>query len=664
MKNIKQLLLFVTLLVLLIGIASASEVNADTTTSTNDVQTVADDSTAVSHDIVTQEKQIMKNDNKDTPVKKAASIEVTQENYDTYFQDGVYSDEASDILLSGQFNGKDFTFASPVSITSKDSNTKVYNSSFNFFTGADGSSLTNVYIEDKNYTNAVILLSEVNNIKIQNNTIIQHNDEGETHAITMDLSDNNLISDNNITVSGTEYPVKYEGDYGYMPITSLSAIHAHQINYNRITNNNITTRATNSSGGEVATTVGIDFYADPMSAYTYEQDGSENNEISGNIITTEGIKYAYSIRLNNIMNNNTIKNNKITSTSFYAYGIEYAFGNYSKIIENNITCNGNLSYGIIYTTNGMGDINNGLIENNNILVNDADVAYLIEFYGGARSFDTVINNNTLTATGGQVMGIGGSTSNRLNITNNKIIITGNSTRTLNGLSEDILPELTGIKIAKSSDKVLISENMVNVTDLSDGDINSLNLMIKNSKVLDNQIHVSSYVNSRSFNITGTNNTVEGNYPFTQEPVILQMDSLVTEKSISTNAYLTVTDSKSNVFTHGTVTLSLDGQEVGSAPVENGKAKIVFVPEVNEGTYVITATYQADDWFFENSTTADLIILAPYNGIYYVSPDGSDLNDGSINTPKKTINAAIEMASNPEKNHNIIILEGTYQITNV
>lgn len=124
MKNIKQLLLFVTLLVLLIGIASASEVNADTTTSTNDVQTVADDSTAVSHDIVTQEKQIMKNDNKDTPVKKAASIEVTQENYDTYFQDGVYSDEASDILLSGQFNGKDFTFASPVSVTSKDSNQK------------------------------------------------------------------------------------------------------------------------------------------------------------------------------------------------------------------------------------------------------------------------------------------------------------------------------------------------------------------------------------------------------------------------------------------------------------------------------------------------------------------------------------------------------------
>ncbi|MBR3214295.1 MAG: hypothetical protein IKF79_07290, partial [Methanosphaera sp.] len=74
MKNIKQLLLFVTLLVLLIGIASASEVNADTTTSTNDVQTVADDSTAVSHDIVTQEKQIMKNDNKDTPVKKAARL--------------------------------------------------------------------------------------------------------------------------------------------------------------------------------------------------------------------------------------------------------------------------------------------------------------------------------------------------------------------------------------------------------------------------------------------------------------------------------------------------------------------------------------------------------------------------------------------------------------
>ena len=663
MKNIKQLLLFVTLLVLLIGIASASEVNADTTTSTNDVQTVADDSTAVSQDIVTQEKQIMKNDNTDTPVKKAASIEVTQENYDTYFQDGVYSDEASDILLSGEFNGKDFVFASPVSITSKDSNTKVYNSSFNFFTGADGSSLTNVYIEDKNYTNTVILINEVNNIKIQNNTIIQYNDEGETHAITLDLSDNNLISDNNITVSGTEYQVMYDDDY--MPITSLSAIHAHQINYNKITNNNITTKATKYNGNEVATTVGFDFYSNPMSAWMGDDpDGSENNEISGNIITTEGIKYAYSIRLNNNMNNNTIKNNKITSTSFYAYGIEYAYGDYAKIIENNITCNGNLSYGIIYTTNSMGDINNGLIENNNILVNDANVAYLIEFYGGARSFDTIINNNTLTATGGQIIGIAGALSNRLNITNNKITITGNSTRTLNGLSEEILPELTGIKIAKSSDNLLVSENMLNITDLSDGDINSLNLMIKNSKVLDNQIHVSSYVNSRSFNITGTDNTVEGNYPFTQEPVILKMDSLATEKSLPTNVYLTATDTQSRTFTHGTVVFKLNNEEIGTSTITNGEAVITFTPELDVGTYTIEATYLADDWFMENSTTCTLEILDPYFGVYYVSPTGSDTNEGSQNSPKKTVKNAVEMASKEGKNKNIIILDGTYVESNI
>ena len=76
MKNINKLLLFVTLLVLLIGITSASEVNADSTTSIDDVQTVADESTTVSHDIVAQEKQIMKADKSDIPLKKAASIEV------------------------------------------------------------------------------------------------------------------------------------------------------------------------------------------------------------------------------------------------------------------------------------------------------------------------------------------------------------------------------------------------------------------------------------------------------------------------------------------------------------------------------------------------------------------------------------------------------------
>ena len=663
MKNINKLLLFVTLLVLLIGITSASEVNADSTTSIDDVQTVADESTTVSHDIVAQEKQIMKSDKSDVPLKKAASIEVTQENYDTYFQDGVYSDEASDIVLSGEFNGKDFVFASQVSITSKDSNTKVYNSSFNFFTGADGSSLKNVYIEDKNYTNAVILITEVNNITIQNNTIIQHNDKDETHAITLDLSNNNLISDNIITVSGTEYPIKYDDDF--MPLTNLSAIHAHQVNSNRITNNNITTMAINTTGGEVATTIGLDFYGNPMSAYTGEDpDSSDNNEISGNTITTEGIKYAYSIRLNNHMNNNTIKNNTIISTSFYTYGIEYAFGNYANIIDNNIICNGNLSYGIIYTTNDMGNINYGLIENNNLLVNDADVAYLIEFYGGANSFYTVINNNTLTATGGNIIGIGGALSNRLTITNNKINITGDSTRTLKGLTETITPELSGIKIMRESDRVNISENTVNVTDLSDGEIYSLNLNLKNSNVTDNELHSSFSTSVRSVKLNDNNNKFEDNYPLIPELVILHLDSISSEKSISTNVYVTVTDSKSRAFTHGTVVLSLDGQEVGSAPVVDGEAKITFVPEVDEGSYVITATYQADDWFLENSTTADLLILSAYDGIYYVSPDGSDSNDGSINSPKKTVRSAVDMAVNPNKNHNIIIIEGTYQTTNV
>ena len=610
-----------------------------------------------------KEKKIIKSQKVNSTAKKASQIELTQENFDTYFKDGVYSDDASDILLSGEFNGKEFVFASQVSITSKDVNTKVYNSSFNFFTGADGSSLTNVYIEDKNYTDSAILLNEVNNIKIQNNTIIQHNDEGETHAITMDISDNNNISYNNITVTGMEYQVMYDDDY--MPITSLSAIHAHQINYNRITNNNITTRATKYNGNEVSTTVGFDLYSNPMSAWMGDDpDSSENNEISDNTVTTEGIKYAYSFRLNNNMNNNTIKNNKITSTSFYAYGIEYAYGDYAKILENNIVCNGNLSYGIIYTTNGMGDINNGLIENNTILVNDADVAYLIEFYGGARSFNSVINNNTLTATGGQVVGIAGALSNRLNITNNKITITGNSTRTLKGLSEQILPELTGLKISESSDKVLISENMLNITDLSDGDINSLNLKIKNSTVLNNEIHVSSYVNSRSLNITGTDNTVEGNYPFTPEPIILKMDSLATEKSLPTKVYLTATDNKSRTFTHGTVIFKLNNEEIGTSTITNGKAAITFTLELDVGTYTIEATYLDDDWFVENSTNCTLEVLDPYYGVYYVSPTGSDTNEGSQNSPKKTVKNAVDMASKEGKNKNIIILDGTYVENNI
>jgi len=673
---ISKKVMFVSIILLvLLSIAgiNASEVenntidriSAETTQQGSDTLDIFDSSGSEENAVnnLAAEKQISKKDISKSDSKKASSIEVTQSNFDTYFEGGVYSDEAEEILLSGVFNGKEFVFTSPVTITPKDANTRVYNSSFNFFEGSDGSSLTNLYIEDKNYTNTVILINEANNIKIQNNTIVQYNDKGETHAITLDISDNSIISGNNITVTGTEYPISY-GGMGMTPFTNLSAIHAHQINNNKITNNTIKTVAFNNSGSEVAAGVGIDFYSDPASAYVGEADGSSDNEISGNTIITEGIKYTYSIKLTYNMNNNIIRNNTITSTSYYAYGIEYSFGDNAKIKENSIICNGNVSYGVIYTTNSMGDIVEGLIENNNIVINNASVAYLIEFHGGARSYDTVINNNTLTATGGKVIGVGGGLSNRLSITNNTINISGDSAKSVTGLNDEITPELAGIKISKSSDKVLISGNNINVTDKSNGEVYSLNLTLKNSNVTDNELHSSFSTSTRSIKLNDNNNKFENNHPFAPEPVMLKLDPTSTERSLPINIYLTATDLNSRVFTHGRVVFTLNNQEIGSSNVTEGKAQITFTPELDIGNYVITATYQADDWFNENSTTADFVIYAPYNGIYYVSTNGSDLNDGSINSPKKTVKNAVEMASKAEKNHNIIIMEGTYPVSDI
>jgi hypothetical protein len=63
----------------------------------------------------------------------------------------------------------------------------------------------------------------------------------------------------------------------------------------------------------------------------------------------------------------------------------------------------------------------------------------------------------------------------------------------------------------------------------------------------------------------------------------------------------------------------------------------------------------------NATPEPVNPVTPiYNGIIYVSLNGNETNDGSIDNPVNTIARAIELASDKDNTeHKIIILEGTY-----
>ncbi|WP_409200530.1 right-handed parallel beta-helix repeat-containing protein [Methanobrevibacter sp. DSM 116169] len=96
------------------------------------------------------------------------------------------------------------------------------------------------------------------------------------------------------------------------------------------------------------------------------------------------------------------------------------------------------------------------------------------------------------------------------------------------------------------------------------------------------------------------------------------------------------------FTSSTGALSSFSEEIA-----NGIAKV---------KYTINNDNNKIDVAVNNQTFSIEFKITVYEGIIYVSKDGNDGNDGSINSPVATIKKAIELA---KKSGQIIILEGTY-----
>ncbi|OED29638.1 hypothetical protein NL43_07205 [Methanosphaera sp. WGK6] len=645
------------ILVLLLGVSACSATDvSDDTIDTLDVDTSITSMNSVSEQSTTNNN--IKSNIKELK-KDSEPLVITNKSYSTYFEDGIATEALSgvkSIELSGEFSNRNFTFDSTISISSASTQAVLHNSTFTFLEGSDGSEVYGLVINNTQYSKTVFDLYGVGGLVIDGNTIIQENSEDSTYAFCLNESNGNIISNNIINVTGKAYNVDYNY-YGTMGVNKLSAIQGYKSSYNTITANTINTKASSrDSDSKTDTTIGIEFCTD---AFSYDDDESEANIITENTFNTIGQTYAYSLRLNNKIEEFEITSNNITTKADYAYGVEYAYGSDGVIADNNITVNAtNMAYGIVLTTNSMGTTADDIIENNTITA-QANTIYMIEVYGARRS---IINNNTLNGTGARVIGVA-STSNAVynNITRNNITITTNSSITAVTNMEQISADNNGIKLVKVDDNN-ITENNITITDLAGTSIYTINVIGSDNNIRLNTLITNDKTGHKSINASTINNTIDTNYPINPDMVTITITLPVLEVGQTGELRTTLVDTDNNILQYGNVTFTVDETVIGQSSVINGTAKIQYTAQTS-GEHTVTATYTGNTVYNEAKITEKLTVIleSTYNGIIYVSMDGNDINDGSINNPKKTLESAIYSATKTGASHSIIIKTGTYTI---
>lgn len=525
-------------------------------------------------------------------LKSDSSVSVTDDNYATYFDDtGMPTaalDNVNDIKLSGNFSNRNFIFSNTIAVSSDTLQARLYNSSFTFTEGSDGNSVSGLIINNTDNGETIFNLYGASGLALSNNTLIVLNSEGDTHAILLNSSSGNSITGNVINVSGQATNVDYNY-YGTFGTCSLSSIQGYKSSYNDITNNTIITTATSSKDGDNTNTViGVEFCTD---AFSYDDDESSANNINNNIFNTTGKEYAYSVRLNNKMDEFTVDNNTITTTADgYAYGIEYAYGSDSELANNTINVEAtNMTYGIVVTTNNMGNVREVIVENNTITAN-SNLVYLIELYGP----NTVtVNNNTLTGTGARVTGIAGTRVRNTNITSNTIKTTGNSSKEQVITFEAISPANTGINLQASSystnDDNTILNNNITTADLAGGIVYTINFNGTGNTIRENTLNSTYKTGHKSINGTLTGNLVDTNYPINPDAVSMTINQLLLEVNQPGQLTAEVFDQDGNALSYGNVTFYIDNNSIGQASVLNGQATMNYTG-TTAGNYTATAVY--------------------------------------------------------------------------
>ncbi len=524
---------------------------------------------------------------------------ITNDTYSNFFdENGVFKFgkqlDGSSVYLSGEFTDKDFIFNVPVDLTTAEDQAILNNSVITFNNAAVGSNISNIIINNKDYSEYVIYLDHVDDVTIENVTINQENTIGNiTHSIGIIYGENISIKDSKITTVGKCLDVVYDSNSKSTVLTS--SIYALATKELVIDSNTITT---NQSGEATnyGTLEGLDLRGNTLNN---AEDAFEDARIVNNVINTESTVYTYGLVFNDMVINCVVDNNTFNSYSnYYSNGIE-AFNTSRVNITNNLI-NANsaeFAYGIFLS--GMLDWNTyqtistdyNYVAYNTVNCNSS-VAYVIELYMTPRN---TFEYNNLTANSNYSIGIAGSDSGYNVIRYNNIVLN-------NDMQQSTAPSYDSINSYPAGVKFVygymaqpgynnVTFNNITVNAETDDKIYTVNLTTANGNtVTDNTLLGVNIVGSDSVIYSGSNNKIERNAP---KSIEVTMGPVVAFIGQETSIHVSVLDEDGETVQDGIVTFTdANGKVLGVADVVDGTAAI-NATFTKAGESTITAVFAND-----------------------------------------------------------------------
>ena len=537
-------------------------------------------------------------------------INVTQSNYNTYFDDEFTAKTSmkqnTTINLIGTFNNVDFIFNKKVHIIGK--NCVINQGTITFIGDAHASTVTNVTIRNRNPGNINkhgIEIIEVNNCKITNvkidnydkyesfgififsangNTItnseIKTSGDYINNAIFVYASDVNIIKNNKIDINQTNIPHEYDDIIQFDDrIGNIQEIlHNHGIvlvysSNNILDSNNITATSQFKSYVFPDNTVknsivGIDMYF----------DCHKNNVTNNNISITSFCPFSYgmgvlggvwgsSITTLNASNNLFENNNVAVNGGYFATGFIAGRNSVNTTVKNNnfnvnaykdSTRRGDYVYGITLENS-----TNSTILNNNVK-SSGSALYNLELFDSSYN---IIRNNTFNGVGTHPYGIAGYRTNDNKINNNTLILRKmNYGETNSAVHADAIPfGDEGIKLMYNSFRNTITENTID-TNASNSSVLLTEQCINNT-VKENSLKSFSKIADASVTNNHKSNVVSNNFLHFVNINVDPIRATIGDE-ITFRAHVSST---TNDLRNITVTFKLGSNTIGSAKVVNGES---------------------------------------------------------------------------------------------
>ncbi len=522
--------------------------------------------------------------------------------YDFFNEDGTVNKGAviadSELQFAGTITDKVIVLDMPLNLTSYEQDPVNFkNLRIDVTEEAQGSNITNLVIENTDYSEYVIGIIDTADITVEGNTITMTNQEGKTRTIYINGSVNNKIIDNTITTYGPSDDIDYAMMTGFANTMSIMVYNS---SYNVIDNNVITTGYTTTSGRYgTCTIVGVGIYGDYTFDWSTFRSGYLNasyNNITNNVITTTGYNYTYGIDLLYGAYYSVVENNTITTTSnLYSAGVQVSGpGTNIKITNNTIDLKAdNITYGIIlqsvYGTTSDNEVTY------NTITTESSTTYLIELY--ISNYNNISYNDLKSENANAAMGIGLSMSGYNDIEYNTIDVSGTNDKTPYP-GDYIQAKNTGIGLYTSSIGNTITNNNVQST-VGTGDCYAVDLNTTTlNTVTGNYLVSTGYAGDDSVFSTSDTNTIRDNEPYSAFNVTVDGTTVKVTIDVGTenDGYI--------VLKANGKTLKDENGNTITVPVEDGVASYEFTLNASsiDKDYEISYVYSGSAGILRGSQT--------------------------------------------------------------